>query len=104
MLRSTKPSFSGLTENLRYLPLFSQFNSVVEVLKGPSQVLGQNLAHGAFAGAHESDQDHSSHLGQKTGHIRPSQALQTSAIRPTSRTPPCSPLGFLYWLSARFLR
>jgi hypothetical protein len=42
-------------------------------------MLGQKPAHGAFAGAHESDQDHSSHLRQKTGHIRPSAG--TSNLR-----------------------
>jgi hypothetical protein len=49
--------------------LFASFNSIVEVLEDPTQLRRQLSAHGAFAGAHEPDQDYGSHLGQRTDHF-----------------------------------
>jgi hypothetical protein len=58
MFRPAKARFSGIPEDLRYLPPLSPFNPLVEILKSPAQLFAQSSSHTALASAHEADQDY----------------------------------------------
>src|ERR1700729_1137507 len=108
MFRPAKPRFSGIPEDLRYLPLLSPFNLFVEILKRPAQLFAQSPAHTALASAHEADQDQGSRPRGSAGCTRlAAERTNPSRFgRPLSK--PFAPIRFAlrfgYLFSERFLR
>jgi hypothetical protein len=105
MLGSAKLRLAGIAENFRNLASLTSFNSIVEILECPPELLAHGPAHAGFAGAHESNQDDGLRVGTARA-CGPASERTHHASRPlrTPFAPIRFALRFGYCFSERFLR
>src|ERR1700722_15186200 len=107
MLRQPKFGFPGIAEDIRNFSLLPKLNPVVEILERPAQSFPKSATNTAFAGAHETDQNHGAAAVNGSGSSRASRQTSDSLLYWHFRTrfaPIRFAVRFTYCFSERFLR